>query len=196
MLERRRFLMALACLPALAADARGRFDWMRPNRTWPDTLRWIETEFPSVEQIEPAVAAAKLDAQFAQKSDRPAGHRQPGHCREERPILLDIRAPAEFRISHLRGARLAPDLNTAQTILVGVDKDCEVIVYCSVGWRSSAVAQALTDAGYRRVFNLRGGIFAWANQRRPIHDARGIASKVHPFNDDWGRLLLPRLQSE
>jgi rhodanese-related sulfurtransferase len=196
MLERRRWLIAFACIPAFAASARGPLDWLRPKRTWPETLRWVETEFPLAKQIEPEVVAVQLDAQPAPKNDRHAGQRAPGDCREAHPILLDVRAPAEFRISRLRGARLASDLDAAQAALVGVGKDCEVIVYCSVGWRSSAVAQALTRAGYQRVYNLRGGIFAWANQGRPIYDARGIASKVHPFNDDWGRLLLPRLRSE
>jgi rhodanese-related sulfurtransferase len=188
--------MLIAGLPVFAASARGPFDWLRPKRNWPETLRWVETEFPLAKQIEPTALAAQFDAKPASKNDRRASERGQADCREERPILLDVRAPTEFRISHLRGARLAPDLETAQGILVGVGKDCEVIVYCSVGWRSSAVAQGLTTAGYRRVYNLRGGIFAWANQGRPIYDARGIASKVHPFNDDWGRLLLPRVRSE
>jgi rhodanese-related sulfurtransferase len=145
------------------------------NRTWPKTLQEIESEFPAARHITTSALASAMDA----GSVRP-------------PLLLDIRAPAEYRVSHLSGAVLASDEKAALSALRGRDKRERIVVYCSVGWRSSAVAEALQRAGYRDVHNLEGGIFTWANEGRPLYRGDRRVFTVHAFNRDWGRLLVPR----
>ncbi len=103
-------------------------------------------------------------------------------------VVLDVRAANEFAVSHLRGARnlAAADL-PAQLTTVG--KNTPILVYCSVGYRSAAAAQQLTEAGYTAVHNYLGSLFAWANAGRVLVDAVGETAEVHPYNTDWGQLL-------
>jgi len=110
-------------------------------------------------------------------------------------ILFDTREPDEYAQSHLPGAlRVAPDAS-ATAILAqyrALMADATVIVYCSVGWRSGLVVQAIRRAAEqapaKAVFNLRGGIFRWHAEGRPLEFGPG-ASGVHPFSRDWGQLL-------
>jgi rhodanese-related sulfurtransferase len=110
-------------------------------------------------------------------------------------ILFDTREPDEYAQSHLPGAlRVAPD-TSANAVLAeyrALMADATVVVYCSVGWRSGLVVQAIRraahDAPAKAIFNLRGGIFRWHAEGRPLEFGPG-ASGVHPFSRDWGQLL-------
>lgn len=103
------------------------------------------------------------------------------------PLIIDVREQAEFKVSHLQGAI---NLNNAKLIAEQVaDKNVELIVYCSVGYRSSGLAQELAAMGYTRVRNLRHSIFEWANKHYPMVNENGITNKAHPFNKTWGKLL-------
>jgi rhodanese-related sulfurtransferase len=109
-------------------------------------------------------------------------------AREPRPLLLDARTEVEFRSSHLEGAvRVDPDRPNVAT-LARPTAGRKVVVYCSVGWRSGDVAAALREAGWREVYNLEGGLFAWANAGRAV--VGEDAPLVHPFDATWGRLLV------
>lgn len=111
----------------------------------------------------------------------------------ERPVLLDAREVEEFEVSHLPGAiRIDPDTPDLARV---PPTDAEIVVYCSVGYRSAAVAQRLMEAGRRRVFNLEGGIFAWANSGRPVVARGRRVSRVHPYDEIWGRLLRPEFRA-
>ena len=48
-----------------------------------------------------------------------------------------------------------------------IAKDKQVVIHCRSGARSGAICQALESQGYNNVFNLRGGIIAWANEIDP-----------------------------
>ncbi len=104
------------------------------------------------------------------------------------PVILDARAPEEFRVSHLRGARrVDPDLEDVSSL--GIDPGARIVVYCSVGWRSGAIASRLEQAGYRQVYNLEGGIFRWANEGRAMYRGDHVVHRVHPYDQAWGRML-------
>ena len=98
-------------------------------------------------------------------------------------------------MSHLPGARrVDPGAEAASlaSALAGVDRQRDVVVYCSVGVRSAGVARRLREAGFAHIENLEGSIFAWANEGRPIVTASGApAATVHPYDAVWGRLLAP-----
>lgn len=115
--------------------------------------------------------------------------------REERPlVLLDARQAAEFRVSHLAGARRV-DPGRPDVAGLAIPSGARVVVYCSVGWRSASVADALARAGHRDVRNLEGGIFAWANEgREVVRDGRPVHA-VHPYDETWGRLLRRELHA-
>lgn len=114
-------------------------------------------------------------------------------------LLVDVREADEFAVSRVRGAiRLDPDasVNAAKSLLSEPARGRMVVFYCSVGQRSSAMARRVQSPliadGARGVVNLRGGIFAWHNAGLPLVNAGGATRYVHPYNAEWGRLLLHR----
>ncbi len=106
-------------------------------------------------------------------------------------MLIDTRSIEEYRLSHLAGALWAEDLSSLLQLL---EKNgatpANIVLYCSVGMRSSHLAQQLKQ---QKIIakNLRGGIFAWANQGRPLEGS----SQVHPYDETWGLLLLPKVRA-
>ena len=114
-----------------------------------------------------------------------------------RPLILDVREAKEFKVSHLADAEnVDPDSKPAD-LKLKTATNRPVIVYCSVGYRSSALAQRLMKSGYTNVFNLEGSIFQWANEGRPVvNEKQEAVKKVHPYNQRWGVLLKPELRAK
>jgi adenylyltransferase/sulfurtransferase len=79
--------------------------------------------------------------------------------------LLDVREPSEYEICNLNG-KLIP-LGELGDRLVELDDEIEIVVHCKMGGRSAKAVQLLRDKGFKKVFNLRGGIIAWAEQIDP-----------------------------
>ncbi len=106
-------------------------------------------------------------------------------------LILDARTEAEYTVSHLAGAQRVDITSDAAiaTLLKTDSKDKQVVVYCSVGYRSAKVAQQLQQSGFQNSFNLEGGLFRWANEGRPIVHAEQPTQLVHPYNKWWGLLL-------
>jgi rhodanese-related sulfurtransferase len=105
------------------------------------------------------------------------------------PLLFDARTPAEFRVSHLQGARFVNYDSLATENFAGVDRQQSVVVYCSVGVRSERLGEHLHALGFRKVRNLYGGLFEWVNEGYPIYNAEGQTDNVHPYSAFWSLWL-------
>jgi len=81
-------------------------------------------------------------------------------------LLLDVREPHEERICRLPGSILVP-LGELQGRVEEIEPEREIVVYCHVGVRSRAAALFLMRRGFPRVWNLAGGITAWAEEVDP-----------------------------
>lgn len=81
--------------------------------------------------------------------------------------LLDVRSPDEYRQFRLADAHLIPIDQLAER-LAELPKDRPILVYCAVGSRSAQVYSYLARRGYPEVYNLDGGIYAWAAQGYPV----------------------------
>lgn len=108
-------------------------------------------------------------------------------------VWVDSREAKEFAVSHIPGAvRIDPDLegNALDRELAKLDASKPVIVYCSVGVRSSRLARRISRSRGGDVRNLEGGIFAWTMENRPLIDNNGQrVTKSHGYNKEWGALL-------
>lgn len=107
--------------------------------------------------------------------------------RQPASVLLDTRPPAEFAVSHLRGAREVGYGDFSLAKVQDLPKNAPIVVYCSVGARSEKIGARLQQAGYTNVRNLYGGIFEWVNEGQPIvtgHDQP--TTRVHPYSPAWG----------
>jgi len=79
--------------------------------------------------------------------------------------LIDVREEFEYEVSNL-GGTLIP----LGGILIEADKiskDKPVIVQCRSGKRSAAAIMQLEQLGYTNLYNLQGGILAWASEIDP-----------------------------
>jgi sulfur-carrier protein adenylyltransferase/sulfurtransferase len=82
------------------------------------------------------------------------------------PLLLDVREAQEWRICNLPGAELMP-LRTLPARVQDLPAGRDIVVYCHSGARSAQAAHFLRQHGLARVYNLRGGIDAWATDVAP-----------------------------
>lgn len=79
---------------------------------------------------------------------------------EQRPIVLDVREPREFRRSHVPEAQSLP-LSTLLTYGLAQANDRPLVLVCQTGRRSRRAAAVLHDLGYGDVSLVEGGMQAW-----------------------------------
>ena len=80
--------------------------------------------------------------------------------------LIDVREPYELDIARIPNVRLLP-LGTLAEALPILDSSRETVVICRTGARSGRAVRQLKAAGFRRVWNLAGGIHRWADDVDP-----------------------------
>lgn len=82
------------------------------------------------------------------------------------PVILDVREPWEFGICALPGSTHIPMGQIPQR-LQELNKEDEIVVVCHHGSRSAFVAQFLQQQGFSKLYNLQGGVSAWAQYIDP-----------------------------
>lgn len=84
-------------------------------------------------------------------------------------ILLDVRTQAEYLQGHLdKATHLDYYRKDFKEQLNKLDKSKAVFVYCAAGRRSGSTATLLSSLGFKEVYDLAGGIQAWAQAKKPI----------------------------
>jgi len=76
-------------------------------------------------------------------------------------LVIDVREPHEYEITHIDGAVLIP-LGELPSRLNELDGHREIVTHCHHGARSLKALEILKAAGFSKVRSLRGGIDAWA----------------------------------
>jgi adenylyltransferase/sulfurtransferase len=111
-------------------------------------LRGQEAQQPvaQVPEIEPVELKRKLDA-------------------GEDVFILDVREPHEYQICHLNG-HLIP-LGDLPKRVSELDSARTIVAHCRSGMRSAQAVEFLRTAGFRKVWNLKGGILAWSDTVDP-----------------------------
>jgi molybdopterin/thiamine biosynthesis adenylyltransferase/rhodanese-related sulfurtransferase len=83
------------------------------------------------------------------------------------PYVLDVRKPFEADIARLAFAdRLEPH-ETVANIAAELPRDRDIVIHCKLGGRSAKACEALAALGFTRLYNVEGGITAWAQQIDP-----------------------------
>ena len=80
-------------------------------------------------------------------------------------FVLDVREPHEYQICNLNGT-LIP-LGELQRRVNELDSSAEMVVHCRSGKRSADAIRFLQTVGFKKLWNLKGGILAWANEVDP-----------------------------
>lgn len=79
------------------------------------------------------------------------------------PLLLDVREAWEYQTCRIEGSTLAP-MRTIPGRMAELDPEAETVVICHHGTRSYQVALFLERNGFSKLYNLQGGVHAWADQ--------------------------------
>src|SRR5436190_1959491 len=74
--------------------------------------------------------------------------------------LVDVRTEWERDIAKLEGGRLLD--RAYHDELLQRDRDAPLVFQCHHGIRSQGAAEYFEQAGFRNLYNLRGGIDAWS----------------------------------
>jgi molybdopterin/thiamine biosynthesis adenylyltransferase/rhodanese-related sulfurtransferase len=84
------------------------------------------------------------------------------------PLILDVREAHEWDISNLDslGAVLIPQGQVIER-MGELDTAREIVVQCRTGARSAAVVRELQNHGFKKLYNLDGGINRWAREVDP-----------------------------
>lgn len=104
--------------------------------------------------------------------------------------LLDTRAREEYEVSHLPNAEFIDYDSFEVSEVDHLSREDTVVVYCSVGYRSERVGEALKKAGFQHVYNLYGGIFQWKNEGNEVVNSQNQPTdSVHTYNRSWSKWL-------
>jgi sulfur-carrier protein adenylyltransferase/sulfurtransferase len=76
-------------------------------------------------------------------------------------FLLDVREPHEYEAGSITGSTLIP-LGELPSRLDELPRDQRLVVHCKLGGRSARAVALLQQAGFANVWNVPGGITAWA----------------------------------
>jgi len=78
-------------------------------------------------------------------------------------LILDVRSDEEFRAGHLKGSKNIPVQSLSLKVASVLDwKNKKVLVYCHSGGRSMVASQMLKKSGFTKIYNMAGGVSAWA----------------------------------
>jgi monothiol glutaredoxin len=80
-------------------------------------------------------------------------------------VLFDVRPDDERRLASIAQAKSLDA--KGQTILRSLDKSAAIALHCHHGMRSRAAGEQLLREGFKNVYNLEGGIEAWARDVDP-----------------------------
>lgn len=85
------------------------------------------------------------------------------------PFILDVRTPGENGQLRLADSHLIP-IQTLQARIqeLAPKKHEDIFIYCATGNRSTVASKILADLGFKRIYNLRYGIYDWARRGFPI----------------------------
>ena len=82
----------------------------------------------------------------------------------QRPIT-----PEEYAAGHLPGAVNIPhDQLAARLGELSGAREHDVVVYCRTGRRSAEALGVLDEAGFKRLFHLKGDYTRWTGEKRPV----------------------------
>jgi rhodanese-related sulfurtransferase len=94
------------------------------------------------------------------------------YLRTDSSILIDVREPFEFKGNRIKGAINIPASGNLDKAADTINKKLTLFLYCTSGFRSSNTAEKLYHKGFRKLYNLKGGITAWRKDGMPVQKGR------------------------
>jgi len=84
-------------------------------------------------------------------------------------VLIDIRTPAEVETGHVPGAVNIDFRNAGFESEIDIlDRDLIYLIYCRTANRTGQAFARMTEMGFSRVYDMRGGITLWDQLGYPV----------------------------
>jgi len=84
-------------------------------------------------------------------------------------VVLDVRTTKEYQEGHIPGSVMidfnAPDFEQQ---VAKLDKDKTYLVHCAAGGRSTRACKKMETLGFKKIYNLEGGMGAWEKAGKPV----------------------------
>lgn len=118
-----------------------------------------------------------------------------------KPLLLDVREPAEFAMLRIPGSINVPrgvleqscEWDYDETVPeLGAGREREIVVICRSGKRSVLAADVMQRMGFSNVVSLKTGVRGWNDYEQPLTNENGDALDA----DAGDELLAPRVKPE
>ena len=169
-------------------------------------LSYIRRKFSDVNHIS---TEALENKSFGTRKDNDSSQ-DDNSDKEGKQVIIDCRRQDEYEVSHIPDAKHVhfqtsnEDLKKVlmketQNVSNTNQEDLNIVCYCSLGYRSSMLAQKIQSLAKEdkelvdkkiKVWNLEGSIFKWANENRPMMDLNEQPTKfAHPFSYTFCMLL-------
>jgi rhodanese-related sulfurtransferase len=119
--------------------------------------------------------------------------------RDEPPLLLDVREPAEFALAQIPGSLNVPrgvleqacEWDYEETVPeLAVRKERPIVIVCRSGNRSILAADVMQQLGFTDVVSLKTGVRGWNDFEQPLVDGEGHAVDA----DEGERRLVPHVR--
>ena len=94
------------------------------------------------------------------------------YLKADSALMIDVREHFEFRGKRIRDAINIPSSNNLEYSADTISKNYSLFFYCTTDYRSRRVAEYFHDQGFRKVYNLEGGIVAWKKDGFPVTRSR------------------------
>ena len=112
-------------------------------------------------------------------------------------IVIDMRNHYEYEVGHFENAIEVPSDTFREQLpmaveIMKVDKDKNIIMYCTGGIRCEKASAYMLHKGFKNVFHLEGGIINYVNQAKE----KGLVNKFHGKNFVFDQRLGERVTDE
>lgn len=94
------------------------------------------------------------------------------YLRIDSSLLIDVREFFEFRRMRIKGAINIPSSGDIESAADTLNRNFALFLYCSTDYRSRRAADLLSEKGFKKLYNLEGGIVAWKKDGMPVEKGR------------------------
>ncbi len=90
-------------------------------------------------------------------------------------VILDVRTAKEFAMGRIKGARnIDVKAANARERLGKLDRNGSYLLYCRGGMRSARAMGFMKGKGFKKVYNLAGGLMRWQAEKLPLETSPGL----------------------
>jgi len=94
------------------------------------------------------------------------------YLKEDPVMLIDVRQFFEFKGRRIKDAINIPSAKDLNMAADTITRNCALFLYCTDDFRSRRASELCYDMGFRKVYNLEGGIIAWKRDGFPVDKSR------------------------